>query len=91
MLHARFHQDSEVAQKAARLNRHVQLLFWNLVEARLNEIGHPDPRTAAPFALRSAGAIARECVLFGDPGAEISDDLLADRLTDLLRSYLRVT
>ena len=75
----------------ARFREHVHAPFRRLLEARADEITHPDPALAISFAFSACSSALRETVLFGhmQPSmGPIADDVLAAELSRMLCSYL---
>jgi AcrR family transcriptional regulator len=87
------HRDPGFRARAAETNQAALARFVQLIESKAGEVRHPEPATAARFALVTMGLVMRGLVLadHAPPGLELGDDVkLEDELTRMVLGYLGV-
>lgn len=89
----RNHTDSEFRARQERLTLYVNRGVRELLLARGNEIGHPDPERAIRFILNLIFGSLEYVMLFGDLRSSeltLPDDQYADELASACLAYLAV-
>jgi AcrR family transcriptional regulator len=85
--------DQPFAERAGRLSRTISERLVSLLEARRDEIKHPDPALAVDFGLRMTFDTLDQATLYSDIQRSMikySPEQLAEELTRAFLSYLGV-
>jgi AcrR family transcriptional regulator len=85
--------DQPFAERAGRLSRTISERLVSLLEARRDEIKHPDPTLAVDFGLRMTFDTLDQATLYSDIQRSMikySPEQLAEELTRAFLSYLGV-
>jgi AcrR family transcriptional regulator len=85
--------DEQMRERSMKLNRHVVARVSDLLIAREDEMGHPDPSTAVSFALIQAMALAVHRYTVGVVDISpvpMSDDQIAHELATSCLAYLGI-
>lgn len=85
--------DEEMRERSMKVSRHVVSRLSELLLARREEIGHPDPGAGVPFALIQAIALLMQHYTVGvrDLGpTSMGDDFIARELATSCLAYLGV-
>ena len=91
VIHARYHEDPEIAAKGARLNQTVFDEICALLRDRLLAKGLPDPDETVRFSFGAVMSAARDRILFAEPpegDMEQVDRRLVTELTLMWVAYL---
>jgi AcrR family transcriptional regulator len=85
------HSDPEVGARLEEMIAHVCQKLTQLLLARADEIGHPQPALGVQFGFRLLLGVMKEAILFGRAGAHgipDSDERLTEELTRAFLGYL---
>ncbi len=85
--------DELMRERAIKLNRYVMVGISDLLMARIDEIGHPNPAAAISFALTQVVALLVQQYTVGlrdMAPVPLSDEMIADELVSSCLSYLGV-
>jgi AcrR family transcriptional regulator len=89
----RNHVDPEFRARQERLSHYVSARLANLLLARADQIGHPDPERAAAFGFTMMFSTLESAILFGELRSDdlaLGDEALASELTRAYLAYLGV-
>lgn len=91
-LYARTHPDAEFRKRAAALNAGTYAGVQGLFDARRDEITHPHPDVAVPFAISAVASVLQERILFHDVSIQpaLSQPELVAEAARMFMSYLGV-
>jgi AcrR family transcriptional regulator len=87
----RSQDDADFRARARRVDQLIRRRLTQHLLARRDELAHPDPERAIPFALLVTAAAIREAVLFEElrlNPAELGDEQLVDELARTFCAYV---
>lgn len=85
--------DPDFALQGAQLGAKLSKRLTMLLEARADEIGHPDVRAAGDFCTRTILALMDQRVMFGEIGptqCALSEEQLVDEMVRVAVRYLEI-
>jgi|GEM_PF-5381579 len=85
---SRAHVDAITGQRSEWAIRHVCDRLSDLLAGLRDEIGHPDPAAAVPFAFRLILGVLKEAILFRGPGAHGTPESDAALSVEMSRAFL---
>jgi AcrR family transcriptional regulator len=92
LLYARSHPSPDFRQRAAEHNARTFVVLQQIFDAHRDEMTHPHPEIAVPFAISAAASLLQVRLLFNDTAAEPALPFaeLIDEATRLVLGYLGV-
>jgi AcrR family transcriptional regulator len=92
LLYARSHPSPDFRQRAAEHNTRTFVVLQQIFDAHRDEMTHPHPEIAVPFAISAAASLLQVRLLFNDTAAEPALPFaeLIDEATRLVLGYLGV-
>jgi len=90
LLYARTHEDAEFRRRAETMNEATYRWLTTLLLSRGSSMGHPDPESAVPFAIRLVASLAQDQILFRAGRQPLSAEQLVAELTRAFVGYLGI-